>query len=453
MSSTDERRDLVRGPSWRWWVCGLLLMATMINYMDRLTLNQLAEEIQSEFALRNVQYGWIEGGFGLAFAIGCLVFGLTVDRFNVVWVYPLALLGWSVAGFLTAFSWDFKSLLVFRMLLGFFEAGNWPCALRTTQRILPPGERGMGNSILQSGAAVGAVIIPLVVLLLYREANPSTWRRPFLFVGAAGAAWVVLWWSSVRPADLRLRPVASSDVSLANAGPQLPAAVFVRRFIVLMVLVVSINMTWHYLRAWLPKFLGAEHGFGQTGKSWFSIAYYGFTDVGALTAGFASLALARRGMGVHASRRLVFLCGALLAALCIAVPFIPVTWAAIGVLLLVGFGALGVFPCYYAFSQDLTTRHQGKVTGLLGFCCWGAMFVWQPTIGLLVDRTHSYVVPFVIAGLLPLIGWSALVLLWGRDETAPIPLPPLTEDKVTAVAGVGGELVTTDRQAVETARG
>ena len=31
-----------RSRSWKWWVCGLLLLATTVNYMDRLTLNLMA---------------------------------------------------------------------------------------------------------------------------------------------------------------------------------------------------------------------------------------------------------------------------------------------------------------------------------------------------------------------------------------------------------------------------
>lgn len=442
-----------RGPSWKWWVCGLLLMATMINYMDRLTLNLLAVEIQKEFSLDNTRYGILEGGFGLAFALGCVVFGLIVDRWNVFWVYPFALLAWSAAGFVTAFAWDFPSLLFFRMLLGFAEAANWPCALRTTQRILAPGERSMGNSILQSGAAVGAIVIPVVVQVLFSKDDPTTWRLPFMFVGAVGTAWVVFWWLSVRPADLRLRHLSPNDVTAAVASPQLPRAAFLRRFVVLIVLVISINMTWHYLRAWLPKYLRAAHGFEQSDTNWFSIAYYGFTDVGALAAGAASLLLARRGMSVHASRRLVFFCGAMLAALCLAVPFVPATWAVVGLLMLVGFGALGVFPCYYAFSQDLTTRHQGKVTGSLGACCWVAMFLWQPLIGFTVDRTGSYVVPFVISGLLPLTGWLALLLLWGKDEAKPLAVPESAGGSWAAgAAAAEDDRLTADRAAVTAAK-
>src|SRR5262245_49199458 len=196
---------LARGQFWRWWVCGLLLLATMINYMDRLTLNLLASHIRIELGLSKAEYGYLESGFGLAFAVGAIAFGFIVDRWNVFWVYPLALIAWSAAGFFTGFAAGFASLLMFRVFLGFAEAANWPCALRTTQRILPPGERSMGNSILQSGAAVGAIIIPVVMFLLFNENEPSTWRRPFLVVGAIGTVWVIFWWLSVRPADLELK--------------------------------------------------------------------------------------------------------------------------------------------------------------------------------------------------------------------------------------------------------
>ena len=56
-----------------------------------------------------------------------------MDRVSVRWVYPLMVLGWSLAGVLTGYASAFWSLLLFRMLLGLFEAGNWPCGLRTTE--------------------------------------------------------------------------------------------------------------------------------------------------------------------------------------------------------------------------------------------------------------------------------------------------------------------------------
>src|SRR5262245_59224401 len=201
-----------RSRSWCWWVCCLLLLATMINYMDRLTLNLLAKTINEDLGLDKLAYARIEVGFALAFALAAIVFGFIVDRWNVFWVYPLAVVAWSAAGFSSGLATGFYTLLLCRFLLGMAESANWPCALRTTQRILPPSDRAMGNSILQSGAALGAILIPQVMKLLFREDQPATWRLPFFVVGAAGTGWVVFWWLSLRPRDLRLaHHVAPAD--------------------------------------------------------------------------------------------------------------------------------------------------------------------------------------------------------------------------------------------------
>jgi ACS family hexuronate transporter-like MFS transporter len=189
----------------------------------------------------------------------------------------------------------------------------------------------------------------------------------------------------------------------------------------------TINMTWHFLRAWLPLYLRERHGYTQDQTNDFATAYYIFTDAGALGAGFITLWLARTGMAVHASRRLVFFGCALLPLLCLAVPYLPTGPVLVGVLLVIGFGALGVFPNYYSFSQDLTTRHQGKLTGSLGCCCWLAMAGWQELIGQIVKHTDSYTPAFLIAGLAPTVGFMALLLLWGPAPAAAEPTPAEAE--------------------------
>src|SRR5262245_3257647 len=348
-----------RGATWKWWVCGLLLLATMVNYMDRLTLNQTAKRVMEEVGFDERGYGELESAFAYAFALGAVLAGWLADRVNVRWLYPAALLAWSAAGVATGLVSGFLGLLACRFLLGLAEAGHWPCALRTTQQILPPAERPMGNSLLQSGAALGAVLTPLLILSLPKE--PGTWRYPFLLVGAAGATWVLLWLATVRSADLgRDRPAASASpllLLLVLAGlfglksavrwtPDLPTwlplavsflvsaagialvlgwlvratrddaelgrADFLRRLGVLVVVVVMINGTWHFFRAWLPLFLQDQHGYSEDFMNGFLLGYYVSTDMGSLTAGSAALALARWGFPVHQSRLAVFTACALL---------------------------------------------------------------------------------------------------------------------------------------------
>jgi ACS family hexuronate transporter-like MFS transporter len=417
-----------RGPNWKWCVCGLLLLATMINYMDRQTLSQLSDRILNDFNLNEQDYARIESAFAVAFATGAIIMGFLADLINVRWLYAASVLVWSLAGFLTGYAQGFASLLVCRFLLGLAEAGNWPCALRTTQHILKPEERTMGNGILQSGAAIGAVLTPLVVLALVWWTD--SWRYSFFAIGAFGLGWVFFWFLLVKPRDLaiaRAAPPVQANGQPAGVRNR-PSALQVRRFCALVLVVVCINATWHFFRAWMPLFLQRQHHYSETTTFLFTSAYYIATDLGSLCAGFATLYLARRGFAVHTSRLLVYLLCALLTALSVAAATLSAGPLLLGLLLVIGFGALGVFPNYYSLSQELTVRHQGKLTGFLGASCWLAMAGVHELIGRVVRSTGSYSLCVALAGLAPLVGFAALVLLWGPTpqpaaSTAPAPVP------------------------------
>jgi len=98
----------------------------------------------------------------------------------------------------------------------------------------------------------------------------------------------------------RMSAPTTQPTELARATAEedgaLPRRDFVRRFWVLATVVVAINMTWHFFRAWMPPFLQEQHGYTLAQMSWFSSGYYIATDAGALAMGFAALALARRGL-------------------------------------------------------------------------------------------------------------------------------------------------------------
>jgi ACS family hexuronate transporter-like MFS transporter len=207
----------------------------------------------------------------------------------------------------------------------------------------------------------------------------------------------------------------------------LPRRLFFRRFWVLVVLVISVNTTWHFLRAWLPLFLEKQHGYSAQERSWFFTAYYLSTDAGSLTAGFLTLSLARRGFAVHASRVLVFAACVVLTSLGFLVPYLAAGPLLIAVLLVVGFGSLGLFPNYYAFSQEITIQHQGKVTGALGCINWLAMAFLHELVGDSVKQTGSYGQGLALAAASPLLGLLVLWCFWnprGGNHAATSGQPP-----------------------------
>jgi ACS family hexuronate transporter-like MFS transporter len=122
-------------------------------------------------------------------------------------------------------------------------------------------------------------------------------------------------------------------------------------------------------------------------------------------------------MTVHRSRLLMFLFCMILTLFSLAVLFRPEPVVLRGVLLMVGFGALGLFPIYYAFTQELTVRHQGKVNGMLGCLTWLATGLMHPLIGQWLDRTRDYSTVVALAGLGAVIGFLGLIFLW-KDPIA-----------------------------------
>ena len=418
-----------RSSSWKWWICGLLLLASAINYMDRQTLANASVRITTQFQLKQIEYGNLELAFGWAFGIGSVLFGIAADRFSVRWLYPLVLALWSAVGFTTGLMKSYEGLLICRTLLGLFEGGHWPCAIKTTQRLLAAPDRALGNSVLQSGASIGAIITPKIMQAMLTP-ELASWRLPFQVVGAVGLLWVVAWLLLVRRGDLSATP-AVTEANLGQASPAVAGdkadknaeaawrgwrVLLSRRMLVLCVVVACLNTTWQLLRAWLPKFLQESRGYTEHNMLDFMMWFYVATDVGCIGAGALTLWRIRRGGSVYGSRLAVFCGCAVLSAFTVTVFMFPQGLPLLFMLLTVGAGTLGLFPIYHAFTQDVSASHQGKVTGLTGFAAWAVSSPAQTVFGWLVDRTGSFDIGLAVAGLLPIAACAAIAIFWNRSS-------------------------------------
>ncbi len=407
-----------RSAGWEWLLCGVLLSATMLNYADRQALPMMAARVKTELKLNNQQYGQVEGIFGLAFGVGALVCGILADWISVRWLFPLLMLAWSAAGFATGWVETFSALWVTRMMLGLFEAGHWPCSLRTTQRVFHPARRPLANSILQGGAPIGAILPSLLILMLVTD-EAGSWRQVFWYLALWGVPWAIVWLVAVRASDLE-RPVlqtVDADQGGEALMQELPffRILLTRRFLLLLFVVMCINLTWHYVRVWMPIALEENLGYTSAQVQKFFIAYWTATFIGSLSAGWLTSQLAKRAWPVHSARLAVFFGFSVVTSLAAVAAFLPGGWLFVGIMLLIGFGSLGLFPIYYSLNQELSAKHQGKVGGSLGFAAWFILYFIHPRIGWLMDNfpdRRPYL--FAAVGLLPLIACAALAVLWGR---------------------------------------
>ncbi|HEV3191074.1 MAG TPA: MFS transporter, partial [Polyangiaceae bacterium] len=81
----------------RWYICGLLFLVTLINYVDRQTMGVLNPILKKEIGWNDAGFGWINFAFTLAYAIGFGFAGRLLDRFGVKVGMIWAVLVWSVA--------------------------------------------------------------------------------------------------------------------------------------------------------------------------------------------------------------------------------------------------------------------------------------------------------------------------------------------------------------------
>ena len=177
-------------PTIAWAVAGLLFLATVLNYMDRQTLSMGGAPGAKGTAARQRKIR----PFGVRFLFH-LRRNASRDRLDPgSGEHPVGIRCFcarrSTAGALTGASSNFAQLFGCRLLLGVGEAANRPAALRVVSKILPPEKRSFGNGLFNSGASVGAVITPPLMVYLSMQ---SGWRFGFVVIGILGFFWVIGW--------------------------------------------------------------------------------------------------------------------------------------------------------------------------------------------------------------------------------------------------------------------
>jgi len=166
--------------------------------------------------------------------------------------------------------------------------------------------------------------------------------------------------------------------------------------------------------------LEKQYGYSKSQTQNFSSLYYLVAGIGCLLAGLVVKRLAGRGWPVHRARMATFAICVLLTAASTVTALLPASWALLGTLLVIGFGSLGQFPTYYAFTQELSVRQMGKVTGVLSFVTWTSTAFVQEQIGRWIDRTGSFSAVTCLAGLVPALGLLALLLLWNQGRRSQV---------------------------------
>lgn len=408
----------MRNPANRWVVCGLLFLATVLNYLDRQTISVSATKIAEEMGLNDWQLGRLFSGFLFSYGICQILLGPLLDRIRTIWAYALAVALWSLAGAASGLATGFWFLLATRMLLGVCEAPNWPLALRVVARTFPPAQRSLASGIFQSGTSIGALIAPPIIIYL---ATTYNWRISFFAMGASGILWVALWliWFRVSPEPvLDAHVEASGGARTMDGTPSsIVAIVRSRSFWGMVVATSFLNPLQYFYTTWLPRYYDSYAGvdFGRD-LAQRLVAGYLALDLGLWTGGALVAMLAKRRTVRHA-RMVVTSIGAACMATCPLVSQLRTINHITAVLCIALFGLGWFMSNYLSFSSEVSTARVSTAVGLLGGIGSLAGAGFMLLVGWVVQWSGGFTAVFLMVGAMPLI---SLAGMWCGTRDAPI---------------------------------
>ena len=412
----------------RWVILGLLFGAAFINYTDRFLLGVLKPTIVQDLHWTETDYGHVVLCFQLAYAIGLVTVSRIIDKAGVRIGMTLVVFMCALAAASHSFVASVMGFCMARFALGFAESGTWPGCVKAVGEWFPRKERAIGTGFVNAGSSIGATIVPLLVPLILKLVS---WPFAFLFTAGLDLLWLCFWLVGYRSPD-RHPCLKKAELDYIRSDSQSPEGkvswwqLFGHRQTWAFALAKGLSdpVWWFYL-FWVPGFLAKEYNLATKSAAETASALavpvmiiYIMADLGSVSGGWLSMKLISHGWSINAARKTVMFGCACCVAPVFLVPLQIGLWPSV---FLIGLAA----AAHLAFSANLFTvatdtvpkQAVSSVAGIGGMvAAIGSMFV-AGFVGPLLDKTHSYVIPFSVASCAYFVALGILHLLLPRLES------------------------------------
>lgn len=282
----------------------LLGVAVFFNYVDRGAIGIAAPLMTAELKLGPEAFGLILSAFFWVYAPVQLIVGWLVDRFSVFKLIAAGVLLWAAATLAMGFVSGFAALLLLRILLGIGETVAFPGASKIITRYVSDERRGLANSALALGIALGPAVGTLAGGLILASHG---WRAIFFAFGAVTLLWLVPWQLTVHGRTIEPKTERQTRVPLATLLRKWPLWS-------MSIAHVASNYVFYFLLGWLPLFLTKSRGLPIAEMTGIATLGYAAQAVAALTFGYVSDWSTRAGRSEAAMRRFMMFAGQLVAA-------------------------------------------------------------------------------------------------------------------------------------------
>mgnify|MGYP003305812498 FL=1 len=369
----------------RWWILALVVLVTIINYLDRNTLGimwaQIVQDLglidrtgmtDAEFNSRSKElFAYINMFFMVAYGLSQMLSGKLYDKIGTRRGFTLSALIWGISDMLMALSTGVKSICTFRAGLGLGVAGPWPGTVKNNAEWFPQKERAMAQGLFNAGASIGAILAPILIALICASVG---WKMTFIIIGILAPLWVL------RKSNPKNHPFITDEEKqyILSGQPETKVtddkglswgqllakrksyAVILSRFF--------LDPVWWMFVTWLPIYLGQKYNMdlkALAAHMW--IPYVG-AALGSIAGGWVSSHLVSAGKTVNFARKTSIIIGALitLPAL-IYVAFVQDAMVAVCCMAIILFGFQFTMNNIQTLASDMYTgKSVGSLAGLGG---------------------------------------------------------------------------------------
>jgi ACS family hexuronate transporter-like MFS transporter len=417
----------------RWWIIGLIGLATVINYIDRSAINIMWPYIYKEFGIADADnknaLALISTFFMIAYAIGQTVTGKMMDAIGTRLGMVVSIIGWSISIALHAVARSLASFNIFRAMLGISEAGNWPGATKSNAEWFPAKERAIAQGIFGAGASLGSVVAAPAIASLYLAFG---WRTTFVLIAVLGVVWIVPWlvvnkanpdkhpWLSDKERKHILSDGAANNVAV-NVKPyswgQLLAfkntwGILSARFF--------IDPVWWMFVTWLPTFLKEQFQFDIKQVAAFAWLPYLFAAIGGLLGGLYSSRRIRRGVEASKARKEAISIGCALMLLSLALTAVNLSSLKENIPLAIALISTTLFGFQFLINNIQTLpadyfngKNVGTVAGMSGTAAVAGILITTWMVPAITKNGYEWF--FILGAVLVPLAWGCITFITSRQ--------------------------------------
>ena len=389
----DKQHYKIFALSWAGWV---------FDFYDLVLFTFLVSQLQTSLNFSAEMLSLCLGISLFATGLGGIIFGALGDKYGRKTILQWTIIIYSLGTLLSAFSWSFYSLVIFRFITGLGVGGEWATGQTYINETFPDKLRAKFGAFMQSGAPVGVILASIVGGLVSPVIG---WRLTFL-ISILPALTVIYIRKNLNESDVWIQNKDQYiNKNIFHEFKQLLTKEHRKIFLISLVLCIFGMSAYWFTYSWLPTYLSQERGLAIVGSTFGIILIQCGDFTGYTTFGFVAEKIGRRPAFTIYSFTMAL--GIAMITLCWnQVQQIPDLIFVFMVLTGFGTGYFGGFGSL--FSELFPTKIRNTAVGTVFNLARGAQFVTPVIITLVAtyfDLSYGIAIAAVFAFLVGIWIW------------------------------------------------